>query len=158
LRARVELDTKAGKNPTDARKVHGVIHWVDAATSVPAEIRVYDRLFKSPRPEDGGGDFLEHLDPNSLEVIHGARLEPSLATAAVGSRWQLERVGYFIVDEDSTPKLFVLNRIVTLRDATRVGKAPEVPAERPRVMDPGASASEPKRPANVKAKTRPKSK
>jgi glutaminyl-tRNA synthetase len=143
IRARVELDTKGGKNPADGKKVHGVIHWVDGATSVPAEIRVYDRLFKSSRPEEGGGDFLEHLDPNSLEVIHGARLEQSLGKAAVGSRWQLERVGYFVIDEDSTAKLPILNRIVTLRDAARVEKAPEAPVERKE---------------NVKAKTRPKSK
>jgi glutaminyl-tRNA synthetase len=132
LRARVAGDGKGA----------GVIHWVDAATSVPAEIRLYTHLFDVPRPEEGGGDFLEHLDRNSLEVIEGARLEASLAKAPVGSRWQLERTGYFIVDEDTKPGALVLNRIITLRD------------ERP--------AAETKAPAekkeNVKAKTRPKSK
>jgi glutaminyl-tRNA synthetase len=120
----------------------GVIHWVDAATSVPAELRLYERLFKVPRPEEGGGDPLEHLDRNSLIVIHGARLEASLAKAPVGSRWQLERVGYFVVDEDTRPGALVLNRIITLRD------------ERPAVVTTAPA----ERKENVKAKTRPKSK
>src|SRR5690606_8904634 len=84
--------TKLRARVADNAKGAGVIHWVDAATSVPAEVRLYDRLFKVPRPEEGGGDFLEHLDPKSLEVIEGARLEASLANAEIGSRWQLERV------------------------------------------------------------------
>jgi glutaminyl-tRNA synthetase len=118
-----------------------VIHWVDAASSVPAEVRLYERLFKVPRPEEGGGDFLEHLEPNSLEVV-AARLEASLATAPVGSRWQLERVGYFIVDEDSKPGALVLDRIITLREeVARV--AATAPTERKE---------------NVKARTRPKGK
>ena len=109
-----------------------MIHWVDAATSVPAEVRLYDRLFKVPQPEEGGGDFLEHLDPSSLEIVTGARVEASRSrTAAVGSRWQLERVGYFVVDEDTKPGALVLNRIVTLRDA-RGEKAAEAVAARRR--------------------------
>jgi glutaminyl-tRNA synthetase len=148
LRARVLADTIGGKNPAD-RKVSGVIHWVDAATSVPAEVRLYERLFKVPRPEEGGGEFLEHLDPHSLETVRDARLEASLATAAPGSRWQLERVGYFIVDEDTRPGALVLNRIVTLRDSY-AEKAAEKPA-RP-------EADEGERKENAKAKTRPKSK
>ena len=144
LRATVHPETLAGKNPADGRKVSGVIHWVDAATSVTAEIRLYDRLFKVPRPEEGGGDFLAHLDRDSLRVIPGARLEASMGTAAVGSRWQLERVGYFIIDEDSTTGALVLNRIVTLRDAAVVEKAV-------------VAAPADKRP-NAKAATRPKSK
>jgi len=151
LRARVVPDTSGGKNPTD-RKVSGVIHWVDAVTSVKAEVRLYDRLFKVARPEEGGGDFLEQLDPHSLEIVPGVRLEASLASAAPGSRWQLERVGYFVVDDDSRPGALVLNRIVTLRDAyseKAAGKKPTVDAEAP----------EPKEPKeNAKAKTRPKSK
>ena len=119
-----------------------VIHWVDAATSVPAEIRMYDRLFKSAKPEDGGGDFLQQLDPGSLEVVHGARVEASLAHAEVGSRWQLERVGYFRVDEDSRPGALVLNRITTLRER-EVGKPEVAPTEKK---------------TNAKAATRPKSK
>jgi glutaminyl-tRNA synthetase len=150
LRATVHPDTRSGKNPSDGRKVSGVIHWVDAATAVPAEVRLYERLFKTARPEEGGGDFLEQLDPHSREVIHGARLEAGLAGAAVGSRWQLERVGYFSVDEDARAGALVLNRIVTLRDSYAEA--------RPR----GADAATPSEPAekkeNAKAKTRPKSK
>ncbi|MGE3545852.1 MAG: glutamine--tRNA ligase/YqeY domain fusion protein [Kofleriaceae bacterium] len=125
LRATVHPETKAGKNPADGRKVSGVIHWVDGATSLPAEIRLYGRLFKVAKPEEGGGNFLDHLDPESLYVVHGARVEASLAKAAIGSRWQFERVGYFVVDQDSKPGSLVFNRIVTLRD-TR-----DKPADKP---------------------------
>jgi glutaminyl-tRNA synthetase len=145
LRATVHAETRGGKNPSDGKKVAGVIHWVDAATAVSAEVRLYGRLFKSARPEEGGGDFVEQIDPASLEVIHGAKLEASLARADVGSRWQLERVGYFAIDPDTQPGQLVLNRIVTLRDT----------------YDAKPEAAEPK-PAeklvNAKAKTRPKSK
>jgi glutaminyl-tRNA synthetase len=135
-----------GKNPGDGRKVAGVIHWVDAATAVPAEVRLYDRLFRTARPEDGG-DFLQQLAPDSLEVVRGAWIEASLASAAVGSRWQLERVGYFAVDEDARPGALVLNRIVTLRDA-RVEARPE----------PDRPDKDREKTASAKAKTRPKSK
>ena len=136
LRAKVAGDGKGA----------GVIHWVDAATSVTAEVRLYDRLFTVPRPEEGGGDFLAHLDRDSLQVIEGARVEASLASATAGSRWQLERIGYFIVDEDTKPGTLVLNRIITLRD-DRPATATKATAEKPRVATP-----------NAKAKTRPKSK
>jgi glutaminyl-tRNA synthetase len=103
-----------GKNPPGV-KVSGVIHWVPATQSVPAEVRLYDRLFLDARPEDGAG---YELNPDSVEVVPGARLEPSLAGAEPGSRWQLERVGYFVFDTvDSRPDAPVLNRIVTLRDS-----------------------------------------
>jgi len=151
LRATLHPETRGGKNPADGRKVSGVIHWVDAATAVPAEVRLYDRLFTSPRPEDGGGDFLHQLDPRSLEIVRGARLEASLAGAAIGSRWQLERVGYFAVDDDARPGALVLNRIVTLRDSYADKKA-EAPAE------PAPERGERKDNANAKAKTRPRSK
>ena len=99
-------------------KVSGVVHWVSAHHAVPAEVRLYDRLFTVPRPEEAEGDLSEHLNPQSLQVITGAMLEPGLADAEPGSRWQLERVGYFVVDEaDSRPGSPVLNRIVTLRDS-----------------------------------------
>jgi len=132
-----KLRAKVGDNVKGA----GVIHWVDAATSVPAEVRVYERLFKVPRPEEGGTDFLEHFDKNSLEVVTGARLEGSLANAAVGSRWQLERTGYFIVDQDSKPGAIVLNKIISLRDDK-----------------PAQAAAPTERKENAKAATRPKSK
>jgi glutaminyl-tRNA synthetase len=99
-------------------KVSGVIHWVSAPESIPAEARLYDRLFKDPRPEDAAGDFTANLNPESLEIVPGARVEPSLAGADPGSRWQFERVGYFVVDPvDSRPGSLVFNRIVTLRDS-----------------------------------------
>jgi glutaminyl-tRNA synthetase len=148
IRATVHPETRGGKNPSDGRKVAGVIHWVDAATAVTAEVRLYDRLFKVARPEDGGGDFLAQLDPASLEIVRGARVEASLASAAAGSRWQLERVGYFAVDQDTEAGHLVLNRIITLRDT--YDKKPEVAAE------PAAAAGDKKE--NAKAKTRPKSK
>ncbi|HEY4182263.1 MAG TPA: glutamine--tRNA ligase/YqeY domain fusion protein [Kofleriaceae bacterium] len=115
LRARVHLETKGGAPLADGKKPAGVIHWVDAATAVSVEARLYGRLFKVAKPEEGGVDFLQHLDAGSLETVT-ARVEASVATAAVGSRWQLERVGYFVVDQDSKPGAVVLNRIITLRD------------------------------------------
>jgi glutaminyl-tRNA synthetase len=148
LRATVHRETLGGKNPADGRKVWGVIHWVDAATSVPVEVRLYDRLFKVAKPEEGGGDFLEHLDPHSLEIVKGARVEQSLASAAIGSRWQLERVGYFVLDPDSQPGAPVLNRIVGLRES----RPDKVADKRPETTE------RTERKENVKAKTRPKSK
>jgi glutaminyl-tRNA synthetase len=104
-----------GQAPNDV-KVWGVIHWVPAAHAVPAEVRLYDRLFTAARPEDTDGDIKDNLNPDSLRVVANAMLEPSLAHAEPGSRWQLERVGYFIVDaEDSRPASPVLNRIDTAR-------------------------------------------
>ncbi|TMQ19785.1 MAG: glutamine--tRNA ligase/YqeY domain fusion protein, partial [Deltaproteobacteria bacterium] len=153
LRAAVLPETAGGKNPADGRKVSGVIHWVDVATALPAEIRLYDHLFKTPRPEDAG-DFVQALDPASLEVVRGARLEASLARAEVGSRWQLERVGYFAIDEDSRPGALVLNRIVTLRESYAENKpeaAVAAAAER-------ADAERADKKASAKAKTRPRSK
>ena len=118
LKATVHLETAGGKPMADGRKP-SVIHWVDAASSVPVEVRLYDRLFKVAKPEEGGQDFLEHIDPKSLEIVTGARAEASLATAAIGSPWQLERVGYFVIDEDSKPGAIVMNRTITLRDSVK---------------------------------------
>jgi glutaminyl-tRNA synthetase len=136
------VPTKIRAKAVENVKGAGVIHWVDAATSVPAEVRIYERLFKVPRPEEGGGDFLQHMDKDSLEVVE-ARVEQSLGSAPLGSRWQFERVGYFIVDEDSKPGRIVFNRIISLRDDKPVEKPAAAPAEKIE---------------NVKAKTRPKSK
>ena len=108
------LADSVGKNPPGV-KVWGVIHWVPARQSIPAEVRLYDRLYLDGQPEDGSGD---ELNPHSVEVVGGARLEPSLSGAEPGSRWQLERVGYFVFDNvDSKPDAPVMNRIVTLRDS-----------------------------------------
>ncbi|MDQ4070100.1 MAG: glutamine--tRNA ligase/YqeY domain fusion protein [Actinomycetota bacterium] len=104
-----------GRNPSGA-KVCGVVQWVSAPHAVRAEVRLYDRLFKVARPDDG--DLVESLNPGSLQVVPGAMLEASMAKAEPGSRWQLERVGYFVVDvEDSRPGAPVLNRVVGLRDS-----------------------------------------
>jgi glutaminyl-tRNA synthetase len=172
LRATVLPDTAGGKNPTDGRKVSGVIHWVDAATAVPAEVRLYDHLFTSPRPEDGSGDFLQALNPASLEIVRGARVEASMASAAIGSRWQLERVGYFAVDEDARPGALVLNRIVTLRESyaevvtahgatfgssgSSAGSATATATARGTAIGGGGSSAGSVK--SAKAKTRPKSK
>jgi glutaminyl-tRNA synthetase len=103
-----------GGNPADGRKVKSTIHWVSAAHAGSAEVRLYDRLFDVEDPS--GDDWLDHLNPSSLEVVRDAKIEPSLAGAAPGSRWQFERTGYFCVDLDSRPGALVFNRTVTLRD------------------------------------------
>ena len=106
-----------GGAPADGRKVRGTLHWVSADHSVPAEVRLYNRLFKDENPSAGDGDFLDSLNPDSLEVLSGCRVEPSLASAQSGDCFQLERLGYFCVDPDSEPSgTLVLNRTVGLRD------------------------------------------
>ena len=105
-----------GGNAPDGRKVKGTIHWVSATHSVPAEVRLYDRLFTVENPNAGEEDFREHLNPKSLEVLEGCRLEPGLAAATPGETFQFERNGYFTVDLDSKPEALVFNRTVTLRD------------------------------------------
>ncbi len=120
------LAGSVGKKPPWV-KVWGVIHWVPDGQSIPAEVRLYDRLFLGARPEDGAGD---ELNPHSVEVVRGARLEPSLSAAEPGSRWQLERVGYFVFDDgDSKPDAPVLNRIVTLRDSWQTKAQPSGPTQ-----------------------------
>jgi glutaminyl-tRNA synthetase len=103
-----------GKNP-EGRKVKGVIHWVSEAHSLPAEMRLYDRLFTVPQP-DNEENFLSVLNPDSLQVVTGCRVEASLATAAPESRFQFERIGYFCLDKDSKVGNLVFNRTVTLRE------------------------------------------
>jgi glutaminyl-tRNA synthetase len=109
--------TRGGDAP-DGRKVKGTIHWVSAEDSLPAEVRLYDHLFKAQFPDDlaEGQDWRTTLNPNSLEVISDARVEPSLAQAAPGEKYQFERLGYFAVDKDSSPRKLVFNRTVTLKD------------------------------------------
>ena len=114
VRCTYDAATRGG-NPPDGRKVKATIHWVSAAHALEAEVRLYDRLFDVEDPS--GDDWLSHLNPSSLEVVTGAKLEPSLAQAEPGSRWQFERVGYFNADPvDSRPGALVFNRTVTLRD------------------------------------------
>ncbi len=109
--------TTRGGDAPDGRKVKATIHWVSAAHSIPAEVRLYDRLFTRANPGEGGADFKESLNPKSLEILTGCRVEPSLEGADPGYRFQFERVGYFCVDAvDSRPGNLVFNRTVQLRD------------------------------------------
>ncbi len=104
--------------PPDGRKVEGVIHWVSLDHSIPAEVRLYDRLFTIPDPSSEEENFIKYLNPKSLEALTSCKVEPSLANASPGSRYQFERLGYFCVDSrDSSPSKLVFNRIVTLRDS-----------------------------------------
>jgi glutaminyl-tRNA synthetase len=104
--------------PSDGRKVEGVIHWVSANHSVPAEVRLYDRLFQIADPMAKEDDFTKYLNPRSLETLTSCRVESSLAGALPGSRFQFERLGYFYLDpKDSSPGKLVFNRIVPLRDS-----------------------------------------
>ena len=107
-----------GGNAPDNRKVKATIHWVSAAHSVRAEVRLYDHLFSSEYPQEvpAGVDWKDTINPGSLEIIDDARLEPGLSTAAVGDRFQFERLGYFTVDPDSTGEKRVFNRTVSLKD------------------------------------------
>jgi len=114
LRCTVDLDSLSGA--TSARRVKGTIHWVSAAHACNAEVRLYDRLFKSADPGQDGRDPLDDLNPDSLETVTACKVEPSLATAAAGTRLQFERLGYFSVDPDSRSGAPVFNRTVTLKD------------------------------------------
>jgi glutaminyl-tRNA synthetase len=118
LRCTYDPATRGGDAP-DGRKVQGTLHWVSAAHAVSAEVRLYDHLFTRENPNDvqEGRHFSDYVNPRSLEVLRGCRLEPGLAAAAPGSRFQFERMGYFCADlKDSAPGRPVFNRSVTLRD------------------------------------------
>ena len=108
--------TRGGDAP-DGRRVQGTIHWVSVARGVDAEVRLYDRLFTVPDPDAGDEDFTTHLNPESLMVVTGAKVEPSLVGDSLVSRYQFERTGYFVKDVDSTVERPVFNRTVTLRDS-----------------------------------------
>ena len=114
LRCTYDPKTRGGQSP-DGRKVKGTIHWVSARHAVDAEVRLYEHLFTSERPDEEAG-FLSTLNPDSLEVVADAKVEPSLAGARPGERFQFERIGYFAVDPDSEPGAPVFNRTVSLRD------------------------------------------
>ncbi len=119
LRCTHDPATRGGGTP-DGRKVQGTIHWVGAADAVDCEVRLYDHLFASPDPDAvaEGVDWLATVDPRSLEVVAGAKVEPALAAAAPGERVQFERIGYFVSDlADHAPDRAVFNRTVTLRDS-----------------------------------------
>ncbi len=118
LHCSYDPETRGGWSP-DGRKVKATLHWVSAAHAVPAEVRLYDHLFSKEAPEEvnEGEDFTMNLNPNSLELLPSCQLEPSLATAKPGDRYQFERLGYFSVDPGATENRLVFNRTVTLRDS-----------------------------------------
>jgi glutaminyl-tRNA synthetase len=113
LRCSIDADSL---DPAYKRRVKGTIHWVSAAHAIDAEVRLYDRLFSSEDPGDDGRDPLTDLNPHSLDVLKGCKIEPSLGNITAGRRFQFERQGYFSVDPDSRPGAPVFNRTVTLKD------------------------------------------
>ena len=117
LRCTYDPESAGGKS-SDGRRVKGVIHWVSAAHAVRAEVRLFDRLFTRASLDDPeeGKTFLDYLNPESLRKVTGY-LEPSLAEASVGDKFQFERTGYFCMDRDSVPGRPVFNRTVTLKDS-----------------------------------------
>lgn len=117
VRCRYDPDTKSGTPGAEKVKVKGNIHWVSARHAHAAEVRLYDRLFKTPQPGAADQDFLQDLNPDARKVI-AAQLEPALKEARAEERFQFERHGYFVADlKDSTPGAPVFNRAVTLRDS-----------------------------------------
>jgi glutaminyl-tRNA synthetase len=124
VRCSYDPDSRGG-SAADGRKVKGTIHWVSAAHSVAAEVRLYDRLFTVPQPgsDKAGPDWKTFLNADSLKNLAGCRLEPSLANAMPGDSFQFERQGYFLADPvDSKPGAPVFSRVVTLRDSWAKGK------------------------------------
>jgi glutaminyl-tRNA synthetase len=117
LHCTYDPETRGGDSP-DGRKVRGTLHWVSAAHALDAEVRLYDHLFTKPDPDEveEGQTFLSNLNPNSLEVLIGCKVEPSLAGAEPGSRYQFLRQGYFCIDPDTTKEQLVVNLTVPLRD------------------------------------------
>ena len=112
-----DADTRSGSGSASNRKVKGTLHWVSAPDAIEAEVRLYDRLFKDPDPAGHKDvDFKEFLNENSLKVLTGCKLEPSLKGAKEGDRFQFQRLGYFCVDKDSKPEALVFNRTVGLKD------------------------------------------
>jgi glutaminyl-tRNA synthetase len=118
LRCTYDPETRGGDAP-DGRKVKATLHWVSAAHALPATVRLYERLFTTPTPEDApeGEDFIANVAPDSRTVLAGCWVEPGLAQAAPGTTFQFERQGYFCVDPDSGPDGLVFNRTVSLRDS-----------------------------------------
>jgi glutaminyl-tRNA synthetase len=115
LRCSYDPATKGGNAP-DGRKVKATMHWLSAADSMAAEVRLYNPLFNRADPS-GGENFIADLNPNSREVLPAARIEPGLASAEVEKPVQFERQGYFCRDRDSTPQKLVFNRTIGLRDS-----------------------------------------
>ena len=106
-----------GGDPADGRKIKSTIHWVDAHTAVDAEVRLYSNLFSDPEPDAADKDFLDCLNPDSLEILSGCKVEAGLERAAAPAAYQFMRLGYFCPDKDSTPEHPVFNRSVSLKDS-----------------------------------------
>ena len=115
LRCTYDPETRGG-DAADGRKVKGTLHWVSAIRAVEAEVRFYGNLFTEEVPGSGGGEFIDDINPQSLTVLTGCKVEPALADAVVGEAVQFERQGYFCLDPDSTPGAPIFNRTVGLRD------------------------------------------
>ncbi|HRT82463.1 MAG TPA: glutamine--tRNA ligase, partial [Oscillospiraceae bacterium] len=117
LRCTYDPDSRGGKSP-DGRKVRGTLHWVNANDCVPAEVRLYDRLFNVEDPTDeSDGSMLDHINPNSLQVLDTCLLEGSLRDIKPGDSFQFMRQGYFCVDKDSSPDRLIINRTVALNSS-----------------------------------------
>ena len=118
LRCTIDPESRGGTAP-DGRQVKGTLHWVSAPHALDVEVRLYDRLFNHPFPMDvkEGESFLDHLNPGSLQILSGVKVEPGLKNSNPGDRFQFERVGYFCVDPDSTEDELVFNRTISLRDS-----------------------------------------
>jgi glutaminyl-tRNA synthetase len=118
VRCTYDPQTRGGSSP-DGRKVQGTIHWVSAEHALDAEVREYDRLFTKPNPDDSSdpNDYKTYLNPDSLRILQGCKLEPSLRAIKPGDNFQFERLGYFCLDKDSTPEKPVFNRTASLRDS-----------------------------------------
>jgi glutaminyl-tRNA synthetase len=120
--AEYDPETRGGNTP-DGRKVRGTIHWVDANNCADAEVRLYDNLFTVPDPDVGDRNFLDYLNPHSLDVLTGCKAEKNLATATAPKSFQFMRLGYFCVDnKDSSPEHLVFNRSVSLKDGFKPKK------------------------------------
>lgn len=144
LRCTYDPETRSGNAP-DGRKVRGTIHWVSAARFIPVEVRLYDRLFRTPDPEAGEDDFMTHLNPDSLVTLRDAMIEPSITGDNDTRRYQFEREGYFWRDpEDSTPERLIFNRIVPLRDTWAKIEDKVRSADREPVTRPAATPDAPK--------------
>ena len=117
LQCTYDPETRGGENPPDGRKVKATIHWVSAPHAIDAEVQLYDRLFRTEAPDSGDGNFLDDLNPASLETRTGAKLEPNLAAVEPGETVQFERLGYFCRDSKSDGDAPVFNRTVGLRDS-----------------------------------------
>jgi glutaminyl-tRNA synthetase len=136
---RCSVDRSSREGGPGGRRGAGTLHWVHAARSLPAEVRLYDRLFTVEQP-DAEPDFLQVLNPGSLVVAGGARVEPALGGAGPGSHWQFLRQGYFFADPvDSRPGAPVFNRTMTLKDTWAARAAPRAEARRPRARREGAA-------------------